>query len=132
MKNSKKGISLIVLIITIIVIVILATAILVSVINNNPISEANKARYESDRDNMQAVFTNTVGKIMSKELGTVNVTAGQINTETDGVNETTGEVIKNAKKSTVKIEAGSDVIYSKNIAQDTENIKVTVIKIMKL
>ena len=113
MKNSKKGISLIVLIITIIVIVILATAILVSVINNNPISEANKARYESDRDNMQAVFTNTVGKIMAENQGTVNVTAGQINTEIKDVNEATGEVAYTVDNATVAANASGKIVFDK-------------------
>ena len=91
-KLNNAGISLIVLIITIIVIIILSTAIIVSVVSNNPIDEANTARYESDRDNMQAVFTNTVAKIMAKNKGTVSVTAGQINTVTNGVSSATGSV----------------------------------------
>ena len=80
MENSNKnifykinpcGISLIVLIITIIVIIILATAIILTLNKNNPITEANRARYESDRDSMQSIFTNTVAKIMAKNAGII-------------------------------------------------------------
>lgn len=54
MKNNKeKGISLIVLVITIIVIVILAGALILSLVSNNPISQANKATYLSDVRNFQ-------------------------------------------------------------------------------
>ena len=86
MKN-KKGISLIVLVITIIVIIILATAVIVTIVTNNPIKEANKAKYESDRDNMQAVFTNTVAKVMANNQGNVKVKSGQINNQTTGVDK---------------------------------------------
>lgn len=44
----KKGISLIVLVITIIVIIILATAVILSVISNNPIGSAKKAQFLGD------------------------------------------------------------------------------------
>ncbi|MDD2376541.1 MAG: hypothetical protein PHD15_00730 [Clostridia bacterium] len=50
----KKGISLIVLVITIIVIIILAGAVILSLANNNPISSANKATCLSDIANLKA------------------------------------------------------------------------------
>ena len=43
-KEEKKGISLIVLVITIIVIIILAVAVILSIANNNPIENAKEAR----------------------------------------------------------------------------------------
>ena len=101
-KNSKKnifyktnpyGISLIVLVITIIVIIILATAIILTLSKNNPIEEANKARYESDRDSIQSIFTNTVVKVMAKNQGTIEVEEGIINSIKSGVSSTIGEVI---------------------------------------
>ena len=51
--KEKKGISLIVLVITIIVIVILAVAVILSIANNNPISNANKAKFQNDVKSMQ-------------------------------------------------------------------------------
>ena len=92
-KTNPCGISLIVLVITIIVIIILATAIIVNIVGNNPISEANRARFESDRDSMQSVFTNTVAKVMAKNQSSINIKEGQINNVVEGVNETIGEVI---------------------------------------
>ncbi len=92
-KTNFSGISLIVLVITIIVIIILATAIILTLINNNPINEANKARFESDRESIQAIFTNTVAKVMAKNQSSINIKAGQINDVVMGVNETIGEVM---------------------------------------
>ncbi|MDD2376348.1 MAG: SUMF1/EgtB/PvdO family nonheme iron enzyme [Clostridia bacterium] len=52
-KKQNRGISLIVLVITIIVIIILAGAVILSLTNNNPITQANKATYLSDLRNFQ-------------------------------------------------------------------------------
>ncbi len=52
--NRKSGISLIVLVITIIIIIILAGSIILSLVNNNPISQASKAIFLSDVRNFQA------------------------------------------------------------------------------
>ncbi len=92
-KTNPYGISLIVLVITIIVIIILATAIILTLSKNNPIEEANKARYESDRDSIQSIFTNTVVKVMAKNQGTIEVEEGIINSIKSGVSSTIGEVI---------------------------------------
>ena len=48
MKKQKSGISLIVLVITIIVIIILAVAVILSIANNNPIENTNKAKFQND------------------------------------------------------------------------------------
>ena len=90
-KTNPSGISLIVLVITIIVIIILATAIIVTLLSNNPINEANKARYENDRDSMQAIFTNTVAKVMAQKQGTMEIEASSLNTVTSGVSSATGD-----------------------------------------
>ncbi len=73
MKNSKKGISLIVLVITIIVIIILAAAIILTLNKNNPIEEANDARYASDTANMQAILTNVVAKVMAEKQSVITI-----------------------------------------------------------
>ena len=91
-RKIKEGISLIVLVITIIVIIILAAAIIITLNKNNPIEEANRARIESDVANMQAVFTNTVAKIMAKNQGTIEVEEGEINIVKSGVSSTEGQV----------------------------------------
>ena len=86
-KLSPCGISLIVLVITIIVIIILATAIILTLSKNNPIEEANRARYESDRDSMQAIFTNTVAKVMAKNQGMVEIEEKELNEVKSGVSK---------------------------------------------
>ena len=53
MKKQKNGISLIVLVITIIVIIILAVAVILSIANNNPIENANKAKFQNDLKSIQ-------------------------------------------------------------------------------
>lgn len=57
MKNRKKGISLIVLVITIIIIIILATMIIVNIANSNPIGKASEAVIKSDFKTMQEELT---------------------------------------------------------------------------
>ena len=91
-KLKRTGISLIVLVITIIVIIILSTAVILTISSNNPIDEANTARYESDVDSMQAIFTNTVAKVMVKNRANIKVTAGRINNVTSEEHESTGVV----------------------------------------
>lgn len=119
-NSTLSGISLIVLIITIIVIIILSTTIIVSVLSNNPVEEANKARYESDVDSMQAVFTNTVAKIMAQNRGTVSVTAGSINTVTGGVKETTGEVNYTVTNAINADNASGKIYFDKGTNTGTE------------
>lgn len=77
MKNTKSGISLIVLVITIIVIIILSAAVIITLNNNNPIDEAGNARYSSDLDNMQSVLTNTIAKIMVEKQAVVTIPSVQ-------------------------------------------------------
>ena len=118
-KPTHMGISLIVLIITIIVIIILSTAVIVTISNNNPIDEANMARYETDRDSMQAIFTNTVAKVMVKNQGTVNVVVGQINSVTSGVKRTTGEVRYKVTDAINSENSNGKIIFDKGENTDT-------------
>jgi hypothetical protein len=53
----KKGISLIVLVITIIVIIILAGAVILSLASNNPISSASEATFKSNVDSYNSELT---------------------------------------------------------------------------
>lgn len=72
-QRNKSGISLIVLVITIIVIIILAAAVILTINNNNPMSNANKARYLSDRANVQNALSAAVGKIAAEKLCKVSI-----------------------------------------------------------
>lgn len=48
MKNRRKGVSLIVLIVTIVVLIILATSIILTLSKNNPIEMAREAKFKED------------------------------------------------------------------------------------
>lgn len=69
MKNSKKGISLIVLIITIVVMIILAAAVILTLNQNNPTKNANQATYDSDVAEIQSAVAMYVGNYMAKSNG---------------------------------------------------------------
>ena len=60
MKISKKGISLIVLVITIIVIIILAGAVILNLASNNPIDQARKAAFLANVDAYSSQLVNAV------------------------------------------------------------------------
>jgi hypothetical protein len=72
MKNNEKGISLIVLVITIIVIIILAGAVILSLSANNPISQAEKAKYLSDVRTFQTELDLYKTKKFADLLGVYN------------------------------------------------------------
>jgi type II secretory pathway pseudopilin PulG len=72
--KQKNGISLIVLVITIIIIIILAGAVILSLANNNPITQANKATYLSDLKNFQTELDLYETKQFSDKLGAYDST----------------------------------------------------------
>ncbi len=91
--TQKFGISLITLVITIMVIIILAAAVVMSLNNNNVLTNASKARYESDRDYVQSVLELAVQKVVLKHQGSIDLEVGPINTAAMNVNTTTGEIV---------------------------------------
>jgi len=74
----KKGISLIVLVITIIVIIILAGAVILSLANNNPIAQATTAVYKQDKVAVQSAVNMFLAKLMAGEKAAATVTAGTL------------------------------------------------------
>lgn len=91
--NNKKGISLIVLVITIIVIIILAGAIILSLSNNNPISQAVKATYLSDVRN----FQNELNLYKTKQFAETNGNYELAKLQADETSVTYNGVIDNTK-----------------------------------
>ena len=77
MKNKgtseKRGISLIVLVITIIVIIILAVAVILSIANNNPIENAKEARFRNDMKVIEEELNLYIAKKYADDLGTNTV-----------------------------------------------------------
>jgi flagellar basal body-associated protein FliL len=67
MKN--KGVSLIVLVITIIVIIILAGAVILSLSNNNPITQATEARFKTSIETYNSQLTLYVASQYATNLG---------------------------------------------------------------
>ena len=78
-KERKKGISLITLVITIVVIIILAAAVILTLNNNNPVGSASDAVRQQDRANVQDKVTIVLASIQTKYLCSVEVTPGNIN-----------------------------------------------------
>lgn len=80
---NKKGISLIVLVITIIVMIIIAGAIILSLNNTNVTARANLATLVSDRANYQSLFATKIADKMDDkgqvDMSTITVTDLGIN-----------------------------------------------------
>jgi Tfp pilus assembly protein PilE len=89
MKNNK-GISLIVLVITIIVIIILAGSVILSLSNNNPITQATEAQLKSTADSYNSELTLAITKqyILNNSFVATSFNARVW----DGVSSTTGTI----------------------------------------
>ena len=88
MKNKKKGISLITLVITIIVIVVLAAAVVLALSRNNPIENAKEATFKSDVKNLQEQLNMYISKQTIDTLGKFKVRDLDLNeTTTPNINE---------------------------------------------
>lgn len=71
-SSTKSGISLIILVITIIVIVILAGAVMISLVNSNPMNSASKAKFASDIDTFQTQLELYKTSEYANKAGTYN------------------------------------------------------------
>ncbi len=91
MNNKTKGISLIVLVITIIVIIVLAGAVVISILQNNPISTANEAVFKSDLVGFRTELNMYITERYSSTLGVFNSELLRAN---DLTLEYAGEVIE--------------------------------------
>jgi hypothetical protein len=72
----KKGISLIVLLITIIIIIILAGSVILSITQNNPIGDAKQAVSDSDKVAIQSQVVLKLSSIMSTKKSEVIIGTG--------------------------------------------------------
>ena len=97
MKKQKSGISLIVLVITIIVIIILAVAVILSIANNNPIENANKAKFQNDLKTIQEELTLKQSSNYIDEHTGNTVTDITINSLSSAANYTKKLTIQNQK-----------------------------------
>ena len=79
MNKRRKGISLIVLVITILVMIILAGVVVVSLSKNNPIEKAKEATFKQDmasfRDELSVYIANTISLDDDKKLSSINASS---------------------------------------------------------
>lgn len=89
-KENKKGISLIVLVITIIVIIILVGSVILTLSNNNPIKNANEAKFKAKLDAYNSELSLTLSK---KYIDNPNLSINQLDATTwDGIAPITGTI----------------------------------------
>lgn len=68
MKQNKRGISLIMLVITIIVIIILAAAVILTLNRNNPVDNARQASWKEDMRGIQQSITLYISQLSTNDL----------------------------------------------------------------
>ncbi len=86
MKNSKTGISLIVLIITIIVSLILLSVIILNLDKNNPIGSAKEVKFKTDIENfideISITYTNKKAENIKYKFSDMNIKIGSKDKDT--------------------------------------------------
>lgn len=129
--NNKNGISLIILIMVICVMLIISSSIIISIYNSNPIEEGQNAKYEYDRDSMQAAFTDVVSKIMALNGSTLIIEPTELNNVKSGEKETTGEVEYKLKYTQYSKNAKGKIIFDNQKNTNTDfytGIKLPIYK----
>ena len=94
-KKKNEGINLIVLVITIVVIIIIAGAVILNISNNNPITEARKARFLSDIDTFKSELSMYKLSKQENQMGNYDGTklyADKISVTDDGVKSTSRNI----------------------------------------
>lgn len=99
----KKGISLIVLVITIIVIIILAGAVILSLAQNNPIGQANEATRAHDAGEVESALSMYLGTIMGQFKD-------QVKLDVEGDTDITSGTIAVLSQSGAQLYKNGDVI----------------------
>ena len=113
-NKNKKGISLIVLVITIIVIIILAVAVILTMANNNPIENANKASFQNDLKAMEE----EVNLYESEQYAEANI-EGNVYTPTTVEGESMVDMFPSTSgyEYKVKVENGELVIIETGLSE---------------
>lgn len=110
----KKGISLIVLVITIIVMIIIAGAIILSLSNSNVTARANLATLLSDRANYQSAYATKLADNTNDDGSITPVTAADIGLDTAKSSYGTWSLVDGS----VKFEIKKDVDLKKTFGLD--------------
>lgn len=133
MKTNKKGISLIVLIITVIVLGILAATVIMSISNTNIIEETNKTVFKSDMSNYKELYTMYIADYMMQNDGQAPVIGNVV--YGDALFTTIfGDNVKEEYTSGLKIQDGRLVYETENTEQlsvlsELNMVAVAVLKI---
>ena len=118
--KNKSGISMLMLVVIIVITLVLSSAIVLTVSRSNPIKQSKRAKYENDRDNVQTVVTNTIGKIVAESRGTVKVVPGIINDVKIDVRKSSGEISYTITNPSSKQNANGKIIFAKGDNTATE------------
>src|SRR5574344_17290 len=112
--KSKKGISLIVLIITIIVVIILASVVILTLTKNNPIESAKEAAFKSDISNIQDELSMYISKQYTDNNGNYDPTTLNL------IGDDMVSALPSTKKykNKIKVENGKLVIIYENVSEN--------------
>lgn len=115
-STQSTGISLIALVITIIVILILSATVVMSLNNNNILTNSSNARYATDLDTMQSYLELAIQKISLKYQCNIELDTGEVNIDNNSnVKETKG-IIK--WQSTDIPNLVGEIVFDEGLDQD--------------
>lgn len=117
---NKKGISLIVLVITIIVMIIIAGAIILSLSSSNVTARANLATLLSDRANYQSAYATKLAENTNADGSVTAVTAADIKLPTAATSYGTWTLEDGVVKFTIKKEVDLQKTYGITDTNDYE------------
>lgn len=116
-EKLKQGISLITLVITVIVIIILASAVIISISDNNPINTAKQALFKNDLDTFRTDLELYHNSQYIKNNGDYN--QSDLQADTDTIGDTIESLRDNDKyKNKLKIEEGELIFICTGTVED--------------
>ena len=122
MKANKKGISLIVLVITIVVIIILAATVILSLSKNNPIDNARIANLAQTQDSIYSAIYSYDGSVEAKTEG--YFTKEQILFGTAAADDKSSDPIMKAGTADFAITTGEDLTLKKADGTSTATVRI--------
>src|SRR5574344_1154517 len=129
--KSKKGISLIVLIVTIIVIIILASVVILTLTKNNPIESAKEAAFKSDISNIQDELSMYISKQYTDNNGdydptTLNLSGTDMVSKLPSTKKYANELSLVSEKLAFTSTNKSEITYFKETLKDNGIVIVQV------
>ena len=115
-STQSTGISLIALVITIIVILILSATVVMSLNNNNILTNSSNARYATDLDTMQSYLELAIQKISLKYQCNIELDTGEVNIDNNSNVKGTKGIIK--WQSTDIPNLVGEIVFDEGLDQD--------------